>query len=250
MSLNSLTRRFLDDFSLTPIMGAEIECYVILPDTSDAGMDSFWLPVDQALRAETLPLLRIEKERGTHQYELVISMTTPETLAHTLTRIRAVVEAQAAAMGVEASFAAKPYAHEPSSGMHLHLHVNDAEGSNAYHKTEDWTSDALRWSLGGLLASLHEQLPIFFPNGEDYARLEDVDHVPKIAGWGVNNRYCALRIPAHPDPYHKWIEHRVPCANADPQAAITAMLEAVLKGLHEQIEPPEQSYGKCVRLEK
>lgn len=225
-------------------MGAEIECYVTLPDLSPDGMDTFWKPVDDVLRGEGLPILRIEKERGTHQYEIVASVTTPQNLAHTLKRIRQVIEGQGQAMHVETSFAAKPHEAEPSSGMHLHLHLADEEGINAFHKTEEWTSEALRFSIGGLLAHMEASLPAFFPSEADYVRLNDVDHVPKIYGWGVNNRYCALRIPADPDLYNKRIEHRVPCANADPEAAIAAMLEGVLKGLRDRIEPPEQTYGK------
>ncbi len=229
-------------------MGAEIECYVTLADESEAVMDGFWAPVDAAFKAENLPILRIEKERGLHQYEVITSVATPQVIAHALARIRTLVEAQGKAMGVVVSFAAKPFADQPSSGMHLHLHLADGEGINAYHKTEEWTSDYLRFSISGLLATLNDHLPIFFPTPEDYKRLDDVDHVPKIAGWGVNNRYCALRIPMTPDPYDKRIEHRVPCANAEPEAAIAAMLEGVLKGLRDRTEPPEQSYGKFVRL--
>lgn len=227
-------------------MGAEIECYIMLADESSESMDVFWKPVDKNFKSDELPILRIEKERGLHQYEIITQVTTPQNLAHTLTRIRAIIERQAKSQGVVTHFSAKPFADQPSSGMHLHLHLADAEGMNAYHKTEEWTSDALRWSIGGLLAGLNDALPVFFPNEEDYKRLDDIDHVPKIAGWGVNNRYCALRIPADPDMYNKRIEHRVPCANADPEAAIIAMLEGVLNGLREKIEPPEQSHGKRV----
>jgi glutamine synthetase len=227
-------------------MAAEIECYVLLAEQSTEAMDAFWEPVDKAFKAEALPILRIEKERGKHQYEVVTQVTTPVRLAQMLTRIREIIEAQAAAMGVEAHFTAKPFADQPSSGMHIHLHLADAEGINAYHKTDEWMSDALRFSLGGLLATLTENMPIFFPNEEDYARLSDADHVPKIAGWGANNRYCALRIPMTPDPYDKRIEHRVPCANADPARVIEAILSGVLKGLREKLEPPMQSYGKAV----
>ncbi len=227
-------------------MAAEIECYVLLAEQSTEAMDAFWEPVDAAFKAEALPILRIEKERGKHQYEVVTQVTTPTRLAQMLTRIHEIIEAQAAAMGVEASFAAKPFADQPSSGMHIHLHLADAEGINAYHKTDEWMSDAMRFSLGGLLATLTESMPIFFPNEEDYARLGDADHVPKIAGWGANNRYCALRIPMTPDPYDKHIEHRVPCANADPERVIEAILSGVLKGLREKLEPPMQSYGKAV----
>ena len=225
-------------------MAAEIECYVLLADDSVETVEAFWAPVDAMLRQSNVPLLRIEKERGVNQFEVVTTITTPDFLAISLDIIKQVIEYQAAQMGVEVTFAAKPFADQPSSGLHLHIHLADAEGNNAFHKPEEWTSDALRFSVGGLLASLPDSLATFFPNAEDYARLDDVDHVPKSASWGANNRYCALRIPMNPDPYHKWIEHRVPCANAHPRGAINAVLRGVLRGMRERIEPPEQEYGK------
>lgn len=243
-AVDALTR----EFGLTPMMAAEIECYVVLEDMSPEGMDAFWGPIDKRLRLEGLPVLRIEKERGTHQYEVITSITTPFDLVNALERIRTLVERQARTMQAQASFAAKPFEEEPSSGLHLHLHLADSTGTNTYQKTEDYTSDDLRFSIGGLLSNMLDSLPVFFPNEEDYARLEDVDHVPKIAGWGVNNRYCALRIPATPNHYDKRIEHRMPCANANPEAAIAVMLEGVLKGLRERIEPPEQAHGKRVAM--
>ncbi|MEJ0010064.1 MAG: hypothetical protein WDN72_05850 [Alphaproteobacteria bacterium] len=239
-AITEIESRLRGQFGLVPVMAAEIECYVTLDDD----IDRFWKPVDESLKKDGVSLIRIEKERGTHQYELVTHVTTPQRLAGWLATIRRTVEAQARALEVEATFAAKPYPDEPSSGLHLHLHLGDGDGINAYHKPEEWTSDALRWSLGGLLASLPSAMPVFFPRKEDYARLGDVDHVPKLAGWGVNNRYCALRIPANEDPYDKRIEHRVPCADADPALAILAMLEGVTIGLEQRIEPPAQEYGK------
>ena len=243
-SLDVLTSQLQTEFALTPVMAAEIECYVSLADESVAVMEAFWGPVDGAFKEAALPILRIEKERGLHQYEVITQVTTPVRLAEVLVAIRAIIERQASACQVAVSFDAKPFADQPSSGMHFHLHLADEQGINSYHKTEEWTSDTLRFSLGGLLAVLMDDMPVFFPLESNYARLNDADHVPKILGWGVNNRYCALRIPMHPDPYDKRIEHRVPCANAEPAACIQAMLAGVLKGLRERIEPSEQSYGK------
>lgn len=221
-------------------MAAEIECYVTLEGDTDA----FWRPVDAILRDIGVALVRIEKERGAHQYEIITQVTTPIRLAEWLNSIKTVITDQAAAMGVAASFAAKPFVEEPSSGLHLHLHLADSEGINAYHKTPEWISDALRWSLGGLIATLPNALPVFFPDQASYTRLKDADHVPKLAGWGVNNRYCALRIPMNEDPYDKRIEHRVPGADANPTLAILAVLEGVAIGLEQRIEPPPQEYGK------
>ncbi len=243
-SLAQIIQSLHDEFGLTPVMAAEIECYISFPEITQEGVDAFFGPLAEQWKAAGVPLLRIEKERGALQFEIVTDITTPELLAWALATIRSSIEAAAIAQNMQASFAAKPMAGEPSSGLHLHLHLADADGINTYHKTEEWTSDALRWSLGGLLSRLENDLPVFFPSPRDYARLNDADHVPKIAGWGVNNRYCALRIPMIDDPYMKRIEHRVPCANADPAACITAMLAATLMGLRQRIEPSEQVHGK------
>jgi len=242
--VQQLHSQLSEEFALTPVMAAEIECYVMLADESSEAMDRFWKPVSDAFAEYQLPILRIEKERGAHQYEVVTQVTTPQRLAEALLDIRQLIEKEGIRQNVTVHFAAKPFADQPSSGLHLHLHLADAEGINSYHKTEDWTSDTLRYSLGGLLAALPEHMPVFFPTPEDHARMDDADHVPKIFGWGVNNRYCALRIPADPDPYNKRIEHRVPCANADPAQAIAAVLAGVLQGLRDRTEPPAQEYGK------
>lgn len=248
MAIAELVESLQTEFSLTPVMAGEIECYVVLADESAASMDAFWVPVDVVFKSAQLPILKIEKERGLHQYEVVTQVTTPARLAVMLVEIRRIIEAQAHVAGVKATFEAKPFPGQPSSGMHLHLHLADGEGINQYHKTEEWMSDALRYSLGGLLDVLMDDLPIFFPNESDFERLNDPDHIPKIAGWGVNNRYCALRIPMTQDPYDKRIEHRAPCANADPEKCIEAMLAGVLKGLRDKSEPPSQSYGKWAPL--
>ncbi len=232
------------EYGLAPVMAAEIECYVLLDGDDDAALDAFWQPVDAQLREAGVALLRIEKERGDHQYELVTQVTTAPMLALWLATIKATILAQAARADVRATFDAKPFEDQPSSGLHLHLHLADGEGLNAYHKTEEWTSDLLRWSLGGLLADLPRALPTFCPGTYSMWRFDDADHVPKVAGWGVNNRYCALRIPSIEDPYHKRIEHRVPGADAAPEEAITAMLYGVVLGLRGRMEPPAQEHGK------
>lgn len=243
-ALQTIIESLNQEFALTAAMAAELECYVMLADESAASMDAFWVPVEAAFRAENLPILRIEKERGLHQYEVITQVTTPARLAETLDAIRRIMMQQATQMDISLRFDAKPFANQPSSGLHIHIHLADSEGVNVFHKTEEWTSDYLRHSLAGLLETLPAQMPMFFPNAEDVARLDDTDHVPKIFGWGVNNRYCALRIPMDPDPYNKRIEHRVPCANANPEAVIESILAGMLHGLRARIEPPEQEHGK------
>lgn len=244
MPIPSLLHSLQSEFGLSPVTAAEIECYVLLAADDQETVDAFWRPVDAALRAAGVDLIRIEKERGDHQYELVTQVTGAESLAQWLVTIKETIMAQASRADVRATFDAKPFEDQPSNGLHVHVHLADAEGMNAYHKTDEWTSDALRWSIGGLLADLPRALPIFCPSASSPYRFDDADHVPKAASWGVNNRYCALRIPAIEDPYHKRIEHRVPGADAEPEAVIAAILDGVLMGLREKIEPPAQEHGK------
>ena len=84
MSVSNPSLQLQSEFVLTAVMAAELECYVMLADESAASMDALWVPVEAAFRAENLPILRIEKERGLHQYEVITQVTTPVRLVETL----------------------------------------------------------------------------------------------------------------------------------------------------------------------
>lgn len=228
-------------FGAVPVMGAELECYVTLaPDQ----VEPFWHAVSLVMDAAGAPFERIEKERGTHQYELIFPPASPTQLAANLAAAKQAVEDEARARGVSCSFAARPFPDEPSSGLHIHVHLENAAGEYLYHKLEDTMSGALKYSLGGLLQGMAEDMAIFCPHPHSFARFEDKDHVPRSFCWGVNNRYAALRIPAERDPYRKRIEHRMAGADADPEAVIAAILRRLTEGLEQKLEPPPQEYGK------
>ncbi|MBN8543160.1 MAG: hypothetical protein J0M34_02740 [Alphaproteobacteria bacterium] len=243
--LLKLENELITRFGATPVMGAELECYVTLtPET----MDAFWAPVVDALKKESIPVLRVEKERGEHQYELVLGTGSPQQLSHWLLFAKSTIEEQAVNSGVDYSFQARPYDDQPSSGLHIHVNLTDSEGNNLYHKTDEDMSEALRFSLGGLMARLEKDMAIFCPTTESHRRYDDDDHVPRKYCWGVNNRYCALRIPMERDPYNKRIEHRMAGADADAAKVIEVILLGILEGLENRIEPPEQEYGKPAKI--
>lgn len=239
--LLKLENELITRFGATPIMGAELECYVTLTIEE---MDAFWALVIERLKADGVPVLRVEKERGEHQYEVVLGIATPTKLADDLVTVRNYIEEQTKRLGTQCSFEARPYDDQPSSGLHIHTHLQDEAGVNLYHKTDEDMSDALRFSLGGLMARLEKDMAIFCPKPESHRRYDDADHVPRKFCWGVNNRYCALRIPMERDPYNKRIEHRMAGADANPRAVIEAILRGIIQGLENRTEPPEQEYGK------
>jgi glutamine synthetase len=240
-TIDELESKLLQKHHATPVMGAELECYVTLAPEQ---VELFWQAVRTALADSGMVWERLEKERGSHQYEMIFAPVSPSRMAQILIAAKQIVAAEAARMNLSASFAAKPYEDEPSSGLHIHLHLENDAGEYLYHKTEDAMSDVLRFSLGGLLAGMAEDIAVFCPEPESWARFADIDHVPRNYSWGVNNRYCALRIPAERDPERKRIEHRMAGADAAPEAVITAILARVMEGLENRTEPPPQEYGK------
>ena len=103
---------------------------------------------------------------------------------------------------------------------------------------------ALRHTLGGLLATMQENMDVFAPTEESRARFASGDHIPTTVSWGANNRTTALRLPYTGLPFRR-IEHRVAGADADVAAVIAVILEGVLHGLENRLEPGPQMHGNA-----
>lgn len=205
-------------------------------------MDDFWKPIHHWLQAE-IPFKRIEKERGSTQFEVVLGTASAAATATHLAQLKQKITAQASVMDVTVHFVGKPIEGEPSSGLHLHVHLENEDDQNIFFKTQDEISEALSQSMAGMLGTIPLAMDIWCPEDADHQRFADVDHVPRTLSWGMNNRYAALRIPATISPF-KVVEHRMCSANADPHAAITAILAGILVGLEFHVPLPEQEFGK------
>jgi glutamine synthetase len=238
--INRLVKLLSDSYALAPVFAAELECYVQILDIAD----DWWRPLHDKWRSENIPLLRIEKERGVHQFELVLGLDSAQATAAHLLQLKRDILAHAEHSGAEVYFDVKPFADQPASGVHLHVHLQNADDANVFVKDADALSEPLQYSLGGLLYFMPLALDYYCPNDEDKIRFDDADHVPRANCWGANNRYCALRIPPTLEIYDKWIELRVPSSNVDAAAAIAAMLSSLLVGLENRLSPGAQEHGK------
>jgi glutamine synthetase len=138
--------------------------------------------------------------------------------------------------GIDASFMAKPFAACAGSGMHLHVSVEDAAGTNIFASDSPDCSTALRHAMGGMRAVLGDGFAIFAPNANSYRCYKANSIAPVSPTWGVDNRTVSLRVPAGA-PATRHVEHRVCGANANPCLALAALLAGVHHGMAQAIDP-------------
>jgi glutamine synthetase len=241
LALQLLQQQFILERELYPLMGAELEFYLL---------DAHGKPASLALE-NALALMpagfgaTLEAERGTSQYELIFPPhENAALLAGKLEKIKQAIEQNARSAGLTASFAAKPLDDQPGSGLHLHLSLSDALGNNQFYKRGDEVTPLMMQVIGGLLAALPESVRVFAPYAASYARFSGSQDAPTKICWGMNNRTTALRVPESISGY-RHIEHRVPGADAPPTAAMLAILGAALHGIRHRITPPEPVFGNA-----
>lgn len=234
--------RLRTDFALSPITASEIEFYLIGSEGHGA-LSAFWEAVKASCAQRGISIFKIEKEKGQEQHEIALMPgSDPIKTALDTQNLKTLVSDLAFAHGMRADFSARPFTDQPGSGLHIHVHLADTQGKNVFYKRDEVMSDALKFSMGGLLARMKQDMPAFAPRAESYARFVAGSNAPLTVSWGANNRTVAIRLP---DSEHdnKRIEHRVAGADADPMHVLAVMLSAIHHGLKNRIEPGPQIYG-------
>nr|WP_310524848.1 glutamine synthetase family protein [Polymorphobacter sp.] len=265
--LAAVIARFAAD-GLTPVVACELEYYLLdatrapnsapsiaslggspptlhgtygLTELADA--DAFLRDLWSAADAQGVPVEGAISEYAPGQMEL--------TLKHRNDALRAADEAVlykrlvkgvARKHGMDATFMAKPFAASAGSGMHLHVSVEDASGTNIFASESPEGSSALRHAIGGMRATLADAFAIFAPNANSYRRFRANSFAPVSPTWGVDNRTVSLRVPAGA-PATRHVEHRVCGADANPYLALAALLAGVHHGLTNHIDPGPPTVG-------
>lgn len=151
-------------------------------------------------------------------------------------RFKRAAKGVAAAQGFAATFMAKPFAALPGNGLHFHISVLDADGHNIFAADAPEGSAALRYAVGGACETMGDAMAIFAPNANSYRRFGQPGYTLARAGWGLNKRTVAVRIPRGPAASRR-LEHRVCGADANPYLAVAAVLAGIHHGLTARIDP-------------
>lgn len=193
--------------------------------------------INRACDMQGVPADTTISENGPGQYEInLVHVADALAAADQATLLKRVIKGVARQHGMEATFMAKPYGNRSGNGMHVHFSVLDKDGNNIFAGTDSKGSDALRYAVGGLMATMTECAAFFAPNYNSYRRFQPGSHAPTRIAWGYDNRTAALRVPESDLPATR-IEHRVSGADASPHLAAAAILAGALHGLSGQMDP-------------
>jgi len=271
LHLKNVADRFTAE-GLHPVVATELEFYIVKnrPDISDAPTPPSGLPDAQnydlevlnqteAIMNEILDAAKIQglatdtliAEYGPGQFEVNFHHTDDVlAAADTALLFKRLVIGVVNKHGLEATFMAKPYAHEPGNGMHVHASVLDQAGNNIFaSETQDQVSPRLKAAVGGVLATMRDMQAVFAPHMNSYRRFQPNSFAPSAPDWGIDHRGAGIRLPEINGPAAR-LEHRISGADVNPYLVLAAILGGMHYGLHNACELPPPLDDKAVGATK
>ncbi|MBS0397299.1 MAG: glutamine synthetase [Proteobacteria bacterium] len=201
------------------------------------GMQPLFADIYQAAHAQDIPLETLISEYAPGQYELTLHYRNDIVqAADDLVCLKRLVRSVARRHQVTACFMAKPLADCAGSGMHLHVSLADAAGSNVFSAGAAAENQPLREAIGGLLRHMADSMLVFAPHANSWRRFVAQSYAPLSPTWGINNRSVAVRVPAGPDSSRRF-EHRVSGVDANPYLVAATVLAGVQDGLANHLDP-------------
>ena len=202
------------------------------------GMQPLFADIYAAADAQDIPLETLISEYAPGQYELTLHYRHDlAQAADDLVMLKRLVRSVARRHQVTACFMAKPLADFAGSGMHLHVSMSDASGTNAFaENTPDSVNEPLRFAIGGLLESMADSMLVFAPHANSWRRFVTRSYAPLAPTWGTNNRSVAVRVPAGPVSARRF-EHRVSGVDANPYLVTATVLAGMERGLAARTDP-------------
>jgi glutamine synthetase len=213
---------------------AEMEDFDLLLDEITSSANQQGIPAGVAIA-----------EYGPGQYEITLShVASALRAADDAVLFKRAVQGIARRHGMEATFMAKPYANQASSGMHVHMSMQDTQGRNVFADPAPEGSPALRHVIGGLMQVMPACAALAAPGANSWRRLRPGGYAPTSIAWGVNNRTVPLRIPSG-SPESRRVEYRIAGADANPYLTVASLLAGALHGLEGRLDPGPPLQGSA-----
>ena len=136
------------------------------------------------------------------------------------------------------TFMPKPIFEDNGTGMHTHISIwKENQPLFAGDKYAGISQEAL-YAIGGILKHCRALTAFTNPTTNSYKRLVPGFEAPVNLAYSSRNRSAAVRIPMYSaSPKAKRIEFRTPDPSCNGYLAFSAMLMAVIDGIHNKIDP-------------
>lgn len=173
------------------------------------------------------------------QHEINFNYADAVTTADRVVTLRYVAKAIALKYNLHATFMPKPIFGVNGTGMHTHMSLFSG-GRNVFDDPDgkEGLSQTAMYYMGGLLKYSKEIAAVLNSKVNSYKRLVPGYEAPTYIAWSTENRSALIRIPAKRGNGTR-VELRNPDPAGNPYLQFAVMLAAGLKGIENQIEPPE-----------
>ncbi len=219
---------FSNSNSQIPKVGCELEFFLLEKNSLD------YAPPEAVTEfiLELKKFYKCEKERGVSQIEIKTDFTADlAALCRELDDCKNHVAKLAEERNLRTSFLAQPFLDDCGSSLQFNITLHDFEDKNLFLSDEI----LLKNCASSLLLATNSMMIFLAPTQEDYQRFDcGINQklfengnfsAPINLSFGVDNRTCAIRIPATTkDRPTKRLEYRLAATGADPWLCISAML--------------------------
>jgi glutamine synthetase len=217
--------------------------YSVLRNSSHADL---YHQIMQMANDMELPIEGLHTETGPGVLEAALEHSDALRAADNAILFKTFMKVLAQQNNLMATFMAKWSADYPGQSGHLHLSLQNNDGSAAFYDEKKYhnMSDTMRWFIGGQQRLMPEFLAMVASTCNSYTRLVPGFWAPTAASWGLDNRTCAIRaVPGSPKSQR--IEYRIGAADINPYLALAAAIGSGLWGIENQIEPDEPVSGNA-----
>jgi glutamine synthetase len=198
----------------------------------------------EALEAQEIPLEQYYAELGHGQQEISTAHRPAVGAADEQLLVRETIRGVAAARGLVASLAPKPWPGGAGNGCHIHFSLWDLDGGrNRFHEASapDRLSAEGRAFLAGVLEHLPGLCGLTAPSFNSYHRIVPSYWAGAFTCWGHDNREAPLRLPSvfrGLEEASTNLELKAADATCNPYLAVGGLIAAGLDGLERGLEPP------------
>jgi len=198
-----------------------------------------------ALDDQGIALQQYYAELGHGQQEISTDHAPAVQAADEQLLVRETIRGVAAARGLVASLAPKPWPEAAGNGCHIHFSLWDLDGDrNRFHDADapDRLSDEGRAFLAGVLAHVPGLCGLTAPSFNSYHRIVPSFWAGAFTCWGHDNREAPLRLPSvfrGMEEASTNLELKAADATCNPYLAVGGVIAAGLDGLERGLEPPE-----------